>query len=69
MVGDTDVLNGDVEANAEGGEIIEARQEDVEQRRVLPTPQLPSQSEVDDHNADHTPSKELVPALCGRLRP
>ena len=37
------------------GEIIEAEVEEAVERRVLPTPELPCQSDVDKHREDHLP--------------
>ena len=37
------------------GEIIEAEVEETNQRRVLPTPDLPSQSDQEKHREDHLP--------------
>ena len=37
-----------------GEELIEA-EEEAAPRDSLPTPELPSQSEIDDHNIDHCP--------------
>ena len=39
---------------ADGDELIEA-EEEIEPRDSLPNPELPSQSEIDDHNIDHCP--------------
>ena len=37
-----------------GEELVEA-EEEIEPRDSLPNPELPSQSEIDDHNVDHCP--------------
>ena len=37
-----------------GDELVDA-EEETEPRDSLPTPELPSQSEIDDHNVDHCP--------------
>ena len=43
-----------------GDELIEA-EEETEPRNSLPNPELPSQSEIDDHNIDHCPYRSWCP--------
>ena len=43
------------DAQAELGEIIEAEVEEASERRVLPTPEMPCQSDIDKHREDHLP--------------
>ena len=51
-----------------GDELIEA-EEETEPRDSLPTPELPSQSEIDDHNIDHCPYRSWCPhCVEGRAR-
>ena len=45
----------DDETHEETGEIIEAEVEETSQRRVLPTPELPCQSDIEKHREDHLP--------------
>ena len=45
--------DGDDGANAE--EILDAPEEESDQKRVLPTPEMPSLSEVLKHREDHVP--------------
>ena len=49
------LANKDDEAQEEQGEIIEAEVEEADPKRVLVTPTLPSQSDVDKHREDHLP--------------
>ena len=49
-----EVLAGEDEAG-DDGEIIEADEQDAEPIRTLPTPSMPSASEVEEHRVDHIP--------------
>ena len=41
--------------------------EDIQPRRVMPTPVLPSQAEIDEHNIDHIPYRVWCDScVCGR---
>ena len=42
-------------------EVIEAEPEDVESKRVLPPPDLPTQTEIEEHRVDRTPPRSWCP--------
>ena len=51
-----------------GDELVEA-EEETAPRDSLPNPELPSQSEIDDHNVDHCPYRSWCPhCVEGRAR-
>ena len=49
-----DVEDGEV-VNNQGAEDIVSQEPEVEPLKVLPTPVLPTQSEIDEHQVDHIP--------------
>ena len=54
------------EPAAEAGE-EEITAEDNEPRRTMPTPMLPTQADVDEHNIDHFPYRAWCDScVCGR---
>ena len=40
--------------------------EDIETKKILPTPVLPSQADIDEHNIDHLPFRRMVRGMCER---
>ena len=38
-----------------GGETVESREEEVQLGKTMPTPKMPTQSELDEHRIDHIP--------------
>ena len=47
------------EADGQGDEISEGEVEDIAPKRVAPDPGMPSQAEVDEHEVDHVPYRQL----------
>ena len=50
-----DDINVNEDTELEEGEIIDALEEEVDPKRSLPTPEMPSQSDIDKHREDHCP--------------
>ena len=46
---------GEDDDKADGEEIIEATEEDADQKEVIPTPELPTLSEMEKHREDYIP--------------
>ena len=59
LVGKSILTGDDDGGDAEEGEVIESREEEVEKTGVLPTPYTPTQSEIEGHRVDHLPFRNL----------
>ena len=56
----------DIEGAQESDEL---KAEDVQPRKTMQTPVLPSQSDIDEHNIDHIPYRAWCDScVCGRGR-
>ena len=49
------------EARVEDSEIIESTEEEVQPRKHLKTPLLPTQSQLEEHRVDHLPYRSWCP--------